>query len=277
MACAASARQRRLTWLCSWAIAALTSCRGSRVEADAKPHEATLVVFAAASLREAFEPLALDFERSHPGVQVTLNFAGTQELRTQLEHGASVDVFASADERHLQALRAEGRVEALTVFAENEPVIVVSSEKAALIRSLSDLPQASRLVFGAEQVPIGKYTTAILDRASLALGSDFRARTEARVVSRELNVRQVLAKVTLGEADAGIVYRSDVAVAKNRVSVVSIAADANVIARYPIAIVKGAAHPNSARDWIGLVLSAAGRRALISAGFKLPARPTGEP
>ncbi|HEY0463798.1 MAG TPA: molybdate ABC transporter substrate-binding protein, partial [Polyangiaceae bacterium] len=139
--------------------------------------------------------MADEFKKSHASVTVAFNFAGTQEIRTQLEQGAAADVFASADVRHMSALRDAGKVEAPTVFAENEPVLVVAKEKAASIRSLADLPSAERIVIGAAEVPIGKYTLQILDKASGALGADFRARVEARVVSRELNVRQVLTKV----------------------------------------------------------------------------------
>src|SRR5688572_8418164 len=114
-------------------------------EAEPKPvAETELTVFAAASLRDAFTALAQEFKRAHPGVEITFNFAGTQELRTQLEHGASVDVFASADQRHMDELVHGGRVASSVVFAQNEPVIVVADEAAGRIRSLADLANAER-------------------------------------------------------------------------------------------------------------------------------------
>jgi molybdate transport system substrate-binding protein len=233
--------------------------------------EDRLVVFAAASLRDAFTALGDDFERAHPGVELTLNFAGTQELRTQLEHGAAADVFASADQVHMDALVRASRATAPVVFARNEPVIVVSTEVAATIRSLADLPSATHIVVGTPEVPIGRYTVQLLDRASAtSLGADFRARVEARVVSRELNVRQVLAKVSLGEAQAGIVYRTDAQSARSQVSVVTIPSEINVTADYPIAVVTDTAHPTLARAFVDLVLSAHGQRALRSAGFLPP-------
>lgn len=253
------------------AAVALLGCAGSESDPAATAPEKALVVFAAASLREAFTAIGSEFERTHPGVELGFNFAGTQELRTQLEHGAAVDVFASADQRHMDELVHAGRAAGPVVFARNEPVLVVARDSAGSLRSLADLPSATRIVIGTPEVPIGRYTLQILDRAAAMLGSDFRARVEAKVVSRELNVRQVLAKVTLGEAQAGVVYRSDVQNAPDGVAVVAIAPEINVIAEYPIAVVAGAAHPELARAWVELVLSASGQRALRAAGFLPPA------
>jgi len=249
----------------------LQACSRPKSEpAPAGHEEEKLVVFAAASLREGFGKMAEELKKSHASVTVAFNFAGTQEIRTQLEQGAVVDVFASADVRHMTALRDAGRVEAPTVFAENEPVVVVAKEKAGSIHRLADLPTAERIVIGAAEVPIGKYTLQILDKASRTLGADFRARVEARVVSRELNVRQVLTKVNLGEADAGIVYRSDLTSAGDNLSVVTIPSEINVIAKYPIAVVVGAAHSGLARDWVSLVLSDKGQDILRRFGFRSP-------
>lgn len=249
-------------------LVVLGGCK--RSEPAPAPREDRLVVFAAASLRDVFTAMSEDFERAHAGVEVTFNFAGTQELRTQLEHGAAVDVFASADQRHMDELVKSGRAAGPVVFARNEPVLVVARESAGTIRGLADLPAATRIVIGAPEVPIGRYTLQILDRASMSLGADFRARVEARVVSRELNVRQVLTKVRLGEAQAGVVYRTDAHAAQDGVTVVAIPPDINVIAEYPIAVVVGAAHPGLARAWVDLVLSETGQGALRRAGFLAP-------
>jgi molybdate transport system substrate-binding protein len=241
---------------------------------DAQPLTAAaedkLVVFAASSLRDAFTSLADSFESSHPAVKVAFNFAGSQELRTQIEHGASADVFASADQQHMQTLLQAGRVAAPVTFARNEPVIAVANEKRSTIRTFADLPAATRLVVGVPDVPIGRYTLQILDRASHSLGADFRQRVEARIVSRELNVRQVLAKVSLGEADAGFVYRTDAISARDKVGIVSIPGELNVIAAYPIALVAGAPHPLLARAWLDFVLSKTGQASLQHAGFIAP-------
>ncbi|WP_437318740.1 molybdate ABC transporter substrate-binding protein [Sorangium sp. So ce385] len=249
-------------------LVALVGCE--RSAPPPAPREDRLAVFAAASLRDVFTAMGEDFKAAHPGVEITFNFAGTQELRTQLEHGAAADVFASADQRHMDELVKSGRAVGPVVFARNEPVLVVARESAGAIRGLADLPGAARIVIGAPEVPIGRYTLQILDRASASLGADFRARVEARVASRELNVRQVLTKVRLGEAQVGVVYRTDAQAAQDGVTVVAIPPEVNVIAAYPIAVVAGAAHPGLARAWVDLARSEAGQSALRRAGFLAP-------
>ncbi|MFE8598371.1 molybdate ABC transporter substrate-binding protein [Archangium violaceum] len=256
-------------------ILAITGCK--RSEPAAPVQEDRLVVFAAASLRDAFTAMGEEFKRTHPGVELTFNFAGTQELRTQLENGAAVDVFASADQRHMDELVRASRVQGPVVFARNEPVLIVARESAATLKGLGDLPGADRIVIGVPEVPIGRYTLQILDKASAALGPDFRSRVEGKVVSRELNVRQVLAKVSLGEAQAGFVYRTDAISAGDRVGIVTLPPELNVIAEYPIGMVKGAAHPVLARAWIDFVLSADGQRALQRAGFIAPSGSSSAP
>jgi len=256
-------------------VVALLSCAllaCERGESAPTGAEQELVVFAATSLKDAFTELAAEFRRSHTGVGVQLNFAGTQELHTQLDHGAAADVFASADQHHMQDLQRARRVEKPVTFARNEPVLVISRERREQIRRFSELPLAERIILGVPEVPIGRYSLQILERANATLGNDFRARVEAKVISRELNVRQVLAKVSLGEADAGIVYRSDVRSVGERVSVVSIPSELNVVAEYPIALVTGARHPRLAREWLTTVLSDAGRAQLRAAGFLPPTR-----
>jgi len=237
------------------------------------PGERELLVFAAASLREAFTSLGQDFERGRPGVAVHFNFAGTQELRTQLEHGAVADLFASADTHHMDELTQAGRASGPVVFARNEPIVIVAKEAAAKLRSLSDLPKAERVVIGTPEVPIGRYALQILDRATPRLGADFRARVEAKVVSHELSVKQVLTKVRLGEAQAGFVYRTDARGVAD-VTAVSIPPELNVTADYPIALLVGAPHPGLARAFVELVLSNAGQSTLEGAGFL--ARPVAE-
>jgi molybdate transport system substrate-binding protein len=227
-----------------------------------------LVVFAAASLRESFGEIAKIFERDHPGVVVSLALAGSQELRTQIEHGADADVFASADSKQVEPLVAAKLVDHPRIFARNEPVIVVPRANPAALTSLRDLPRAKRIVLGIPAVPIGAYALRVLDAASTRYGADFRARVEARVVSREVNVRQVLAKVTLGEADAAVVYRTDVASAGDAVEAIPIPPELNVVADYPITAVADAKHGALAREFIDLVLSPAGQQILERFGFR---------
>jgi len=257
-------------WLsCCIGVATLSllaaSTAGRAAESGGKRRE--LTVFAAASLRDSFEKLAEAFERAHPGVHVRFNFAGSQELRTQMENGAPADVFASADLRQFDSARGGGLVGAPKIFTTNEPVIVVPRTNPAKVTSLADLPRANRLVIGARQVPIGAYALQILDKAKAQYGADFRSRVEARVVSHELNTRQVLNKVALGEADAGIVYRTD-ALRSRDVQVIAIPADLNVLAEYPIASTLRAPCPDLAKAWVELVVSPAGQATLAEFGFR---------
>jgi molybdate transport system substrate-binding protein len=143
-----------------------------------------LVVFAASSLRDVFERLAADFERQHKGVKVRLSFAGSQELRTQIEHGAKPDVFASADERNMAILHRTGLVRAPVVFAKNQPVLVVPAANPAKLATFADLPKAPHLVLGASEVPIGAYTDAILVAAEKRFGKAFRDQVVAHIRSR---------------------------------------------------------------------------------------------
>ncbi len=245
------------------------ACRRER--SDPAPGSARLVVFAASSLRDVFTELGGEFRRQSPGVELVFNFAGTQELRTQLEHGAAADVFAAADRRHMQALADRGGVERPVVFARNEPVLIVSREAAAAARvpDFWSLAEAERIALGATEVPIGRYTNELLARAQSVRGGAFRNRVEAKVVSRELNVRQVLTKVRLGEAEAGIVYRTD-ARGVTDVTQVEIPPEVNVLAEYPIAVVRHAASPALAQAFVDVVRSREGREALERAGFTLP-------
>jgi molybdate transport system substrate-binding protein len=229
----------------------------------APPQE--LVLFEAASLKDAFARLAEKFQAQHAGVEVTANAAGSQELRTQIEHGAKADVFASADRKHMDKLRQGGFVAAPAVFACNQPVLIVRA--GSRVKVFKDLPDVERLVVGAPDVPIGTYTDQILAAAAKQLGAEWGKRVQARIVSRELNVRQVMAKVTLGEADAGVVYRTDAMTAAGKVVSIAIPDAFNVTAEYPIAALKAAPRADLAADWIALVMSPAGQATLAQHGF----------
>jgi molybdate transport system substrate-binding protein len=253
------------------ALLLFSACRSSSAgSSNTSVEERELIVLAAASLEEAFTSLAESFRALHPGVEVKLSFAGSRKLLTQIEHGATFDVLASADTASALPLVRDQHLGALSTFAENEPVIVVAPSAAELVLGVADLPRIERLVIGSAELPIGRYTAEVLDRASRELGADFRSRVEAKVVSRELNVRQVLSKVVLGEAQAGIVYRTDALAAKDRVRMVPIPKEFNVIARYPIAVASRAPHPALARAWVDFVRSPDGQAVLSKAGFRSP-------
>lgn len=251
------------------AFAAVTG-HGWAADGGTPVRETDMVIFAAASLREACTELQRPFEEAHPGVHLRFNFAGSQELRTQLEQGAAADIFISADRRQMDGAAGAGLVGAEQLLVSNSPVVVVPKSNPSGLERFGDLPKVKRLVIGAPEVPIGHYTLEVLDKANAALGGDFRARVEARVVSRELNVKQVLAKVVLGEADAGIVYASDAASAGAQVRVVPIAAEFNVVAHYPIAPLRRAPQPQLAAEYVQFLTSPAARAVFAHYGFGPP-------
>ena len=226
-----------------------------------------LTVFAAASLREVFQSIALTFEKQHPNLKVRFNFAGSQDLRVQIEQGAKVDVFASADWKHMKSLATQGLVAEPRVFARNLPVVVVPKNNPAKVQTFADLAKVTHLVVGAPEVPIGAYTENIFAAAEKLNGKAFADKVRANVRSRELNVRQVLTKVALGEGDAGIVYKTDALTMPDKVQVIEIPSAINVVAEYPIAALKAAPHAELARDFVKLVLSKEGEKVLTAAGF----------
>lgn len=245
-----------------FACLALVGC-----DSDSDVSEKTgLMVFAASSLTEAFIDLEQGFEASHPGVDVHLTFAGSQVLRLQIEQGAEADVFASANELHMQALVDKELIRAPRMFARNELVVIVPSKNPAGIARFSDLDQSSRFVIGTGNVPAGIYTRQVFERAKKRLGDEFVARVLGRVVSEENNVRLVRAKVELGEADAAMVYRTD-ASSSERVKVVSIPDELNARASYPIGALSRTAHAGEANVFVAYVLSPAGQEILARHGF----------
>lgn len=233
----------------------------------------TLNVFAAASLTDAFTEIGKKFEAANPDVAINFNFAGSQALRTQIEEGAPADIFASANKAEMDALIADELVsqEASQDFLSNRLVVVLPANNPAALEELDDLSQPDiKIVLAAEEVPAGMYARQALDAMSARFGSDFKDKVLANVVSNEDNVRQVLAKVQLGEADAGIVYTSD-AMAAPELKTLAIPAEMNVIANYPVARLNNASHSDLADAFIAFVLSPEGQTILQNWGFA-PAR-----
>ncbi|HUH95857.1 MAG TPA: molybdate ABC transporter substrate-binding protein [Anaerolineales bacterium] len=233
------------------------------------PAPRTLTVYAAASLTDAFDEIGRAFEASHPGVTVQFSFAGSQTLRAQIEQGAPVDIFASANTKEMDTLVGEHKVDsnAPQIFLTNRLVVILPANNPAGISSLQDLARpGTKIVLAAASVPAGSYALQVLDNLNAQYGSDFKTRVLANVVSSETDVKQVVAKVQLGEADAGIVYISD-SVAAPGLQKIIIPADANVIARYPIAAVAGSANSALAQLFIAYVLSADGQATLQKWGF----------
>ena len=254
-------------------IAALTAAGGHSSPDSLPPGTpATLTVFAAASLTDAFRDLGRSLERAHPGLTVQFNFAGSQQLALQLEQGAPADVFASADQHWMDYAAEKGLLAgAGVIFARNRLVAIVPRADPAKISGLPDLARpGTKIVMAAAAVPVGRYSREMLGR--LAQSPDFPARYDrlvlANVVSEEENVKAVVAKVQLGEADAGIVYRSDVTPSVARlVRAFEIDDPYNVVASYPIAVLKGAKNARAAAMFLNLVSSTAGQATLRQNGF----------
>jgi molybdate transport system substrate-binding protein len=237
------------------------------------PTTETITVFAAASLTDAFTAIGSQFEAQHPGVKVIFNFAGSQQLAQQLLQGAPADVFASANPDQMQVVVANHRVDSGSVqlFVHNRLVIIFPKDNPADIKTLEDLTKPGlRIVLAAPEVPVGSYSQVFLMKASqgLYLGQDYQNLVLKNVVSYEDNVRFVLAKVALGEADAGIVYTSDINGDNGkRVGQIDIPDDLNVIASYPISAVSDSSLPGLANAFVGFVLSQSGQTILSEFGF----------
>ncbi len=246
-------------------IAALVSCL--TLVPNAASAE-TARVFAAASLTAAFEDLSASYERGHPGSRIEVSFAGSQVLRTQIEQGAPADVFASADLAHAEALRKAGLLGPCRVFARNR-LVVVAPSGAGNVSHLRDLARpGTRIVVAGSSVPAGRYTAQVLGKmeATGLYGDDFRARVRANVVSEETNVRAVLSKVALGEADAGFVYQTDAA-GSREVRMIEVPERDNVVAEYAIGVVAGAASGDLARSFVDFVVGPEGQGVLGRYGF----------
>ncbi len=234
---------------------------------DSERARERITIFAASSLTEAFRDLSEGFAQSTGAPPPALVCAGSQVLRLQIEQGARADVFASANAEHTRALAVSGRVAKPEVFAYNELVVIVPKDNPASIREFSDLPHARRLVIGAPEVPIGIYTRELFERAEASLGAELISSIRSRVVSEESNVRLVRAKVELGEADAAIVYRTDVS---DTVQAIDVPAGLEVRPSYYIALVSSSSRREVARRWIAFVESEAGRAILEKHGFATP-------
>ncbi|MEP6574322.1 MAG: molybdate ABC transporter substrate-binding protein [Gemmatimonadota bacterium] len=236
------------------------------------PSKDQLTVFAAASLTESFGELGRLMEQRHPGLTVRFNFAGSQQLAAQLEQGAEADVFASADDRWMKSVQEKQLLAAEPqIFARNRLVVIVPASNPARIDRLAQLSgRGIKLVLAADAVPAGRYSREVLQKLSASTGfeADYGRRVLANVVSQEENVKSVVTKVQLGEADAGMVYRSDVTPAVSRyLKVLDIPEESNVLASYPIATIRNSAQRALADGFVDLVLSAEGQSVLERHGF----------
>jgi molybdate transport system substrate-binding protein len=267
------------TFECPDPVPAAASPAAAATAAIPAPAEVTfpedggdLTVFAAASLTDAFEQMATDLEIANDGLTITYNFAGSQALATQLGEGAEADVFASANNVQMQVAIDNGNVTAEPVtFVRNRLVIVTPVDNPAGIDSPDDLGKSDLLLVLAQtEVPVGRYAreaVCLMGQHTATYGDDFVGRVATNVVSEEEDVRDVLAKVQLGEADAGIVYVSDAKVAGDEVQRIAIPDEVNILATYPIAAVAGGDEA-LADAFIAYVLGPEGQAILAEFGFE---------
>jgi molybdate transport system substrate-binding protein len=232
--------------------------------AGAPPQAAprTLTVFAAASLKNAFTELGGAFEGDHTGTRVTFSFAGSADLVSQLQAGAPADVFAAADTKNMDKAEADRLLLGEPVlFASNTLQIAVPPDNPANISSLADLGRSGvKLVTCAPAVPCGAAAQRVATAAGVTL----------RPVSEETSVTDVLNKVQSGEADAGLVYVTDVAGAKGKVKGVAFPESAKAVNHYPIAVLAAGNQQDLSREFVELVTGPEGRRVLSAAGFARP-------
>jgi molybdate transport system substrate-binding protein len=250
-------------WRVGLAVAVLAAACGSDGDPDASGDvSGQLIVFAAASLTDAFDELGEAFVDANPDVEVVVNYAGSQTLASQIGEGAPSDVFASANTTQMDVVADAGNlVGDPEIFAANRLEIAVEPGNPLAIGGLTDLADPDLvLVLPAEEVPAGQYARQALDAAGV----------EVTPSSLEQDVRAALSKVALGEADASIVYASDIVASDGRADGVAIPAEQNVPASYPIAVLADAPNPVAAEAFVAFVTSDAGQQILTTNGFATP-------
>jgi molybdate transport system substrate-binding protein len=242
----------------------LVAACGSKVTpVDHTSASATITVFAASSLSGVFDRIGADLERSHPGVQVVFDYGSSTDLAAQIQSEGTADVFASASGTAMDALSDDPGVTDRTDFATNRLVLITPPDDPAGISSLQDLTEpGTQVILAAEGVPVGDYAREALTNAGIL------EQVQPNVVSNEPDDASVVAKIAAGEADAGIVYASDVSDAAGAgVRAVDIPPDLNVVATYPIAVVNGTANPEVAAAFVRFVTGTKGQATLRAYGF----------
>ena len=232
-----------------------------------------LNIFAAASLTEALNAIAGQYTSLNSGVNISFNFAGSQQLVQQLSQGAPADVFASANMKQMIEAAKSGRIDSASskTFARNRLVVVYPKENIARLRSLRDLAKDHiKIILADKAVPVGQYSLDVLEKCtrSAEYGSFFRQDVIKNVVSYEENVRVVLSKIILDEADAGIVYTSDISQnARHDVGTIEIPNEFNVVVTYPVAVVLDSKHRRQAEKFVAYLLSDDGQVILARFGL----------
>jgi molybdate transport system substrate-binding protein len=249
-----------------FAVAVVTvGCSSSSTSTSLVAAATPLTVFAASSLTKAFTHIGQDFHTTNPDVTVTFNFGSSTDLGSQIQSEGIADVFASASGTAMDTLQSAPGLMDRTNFATNRLVIITPPDNPAGITSVNDLARSGvKLVLAAEGVPVGDYARQALMSAGIL------AQATANVVSNEDDDASVVAKVTSGDADAAIVYTSDVASAGDTVRSVAIPRAVNVVAAYPIAVVDGSAYPDQAKAFLDDVVGPTGQATLATFGFGPP-------
>ena len=254
------------------AMSSLAGCGQSSSGAGGGSGEGeTLTVLAASSLIDAFGELAKTFERRNPGVEVRQSFESSSTLLTQIQQGAPADVFASAAQDEMDTAINEGLVAGEPeVFVKNREVIMVPKDNPANIRTLQDVARPGvRLVLAQEDVPAADYALEILSKANNTYGGSFKRDVLSNIISREADVRASVNRVVVADADATFGYASDYTPdIRERVKLIEIPKDLNIVATYPIAATKNAKSLQLAQQWVELVLSEEGQRVLKKWGFE---------
>jgi molybdenum ABC transporter molybdate-binding protein len=259
----------RWKWATSLASLLLVTFVMTAYGFNSKPVNTTpqieMFALVAANATDLFNDLIEEFEEEHPEVNIEATFAGTQIIRTQLEQGAKADLFLSADLEHIDAVKKQGLIDKFFPVSNNHVVIVVPKDDRVGIHSLEDLAtKKTKLVIGTDTVPIGKYTRQVFENAKAAYGDDFPERVMANVVSLETNVKQVLQKVSLGEAQAGLVYPTDVTPDfLTKVNIIEIPKEYNVVATNYISVANEAPNKELAEEFMQLMLSDKGQETFV--------------
>ncbi|MFJ7265156.1 molybdate ABC transporter substrate-binding protein [Streptomyces sp. NPDC099050] len=262
-------RTTALTLSAALLVPALAACGSGDDKKDAAaspsasssagPKAANLTVLAAASLTDVFKTAGAAYEKAHPGTKITFSFAGSQELAAQVKQGAPADALVTADTKTMTGLLAETNDPA--IIAKNRLVIAAGKGNPFKIAGLKDLANTKlKVVLAAPEVPVGRYSKQILDAQKI----------EVKPVSQEPNVRAVLSKVELGEADAGLVYKTDTLKSGDKVAVVEIPDAENAVASYPAASLKGSKNAEAAAAFVTWLTTPEAQKILQDAGFQKP-------
>jgi len=236
-----------------------------------KEQGGTLTILAASSLIDAFGELGKTFEKQNEGVEVKQSFESSSTLLTQIQQGAPADVFASAAQEEMDTAVKDGLVAGKPeVFVKNREIIMVPNDNPADITEFRDVADPGvKLALAQKDVPAADYAIEILGKANAQYESDFKKDVLSNVVSREADVRASVNRVVVGDADATFGYKSDYTIdIRDRVKVISIPPDLNIIATYPIAALKDAEDPELAKKWVELVTSKEGQRVLTKWNFE---------